>query len=371
MMSLKKNKKVIISCGGTGGHVFPAIAIADGLRMKEGNIEILFVGAENKLEMKKVPEAGYEIKGLPVEGLRRKLTIHNVRVVVNLMKSLRMARKIIKSFDPDAVVGVGGYASGPVLWTAARRKIPTLIQEQNSFAGITNKLLAKRVNKICVAYEEMNKYFPDNKIIFTGNPVRDVIRDLNKASREEGLEHFGFSGSDPVVLVLGGSLGARTINKGALKGIDKIRDQKIQLLWQCGDYYYNDMVKALEGSDNQNIVLKSFIARMDLAYSIADVIIARAGAITISELCFAGKPAILVPSPNVAEDHQTKNAMALVKKTAAIHVGDAVAEDTMIATALDLMDDKERMKELSDNILDLAVPDSAQKICEEIWSLMN
>ena len=365
------NKKVIISGGGTGGHVFPAIAIADALKMKESDIEVLFVGAKDKLEMKKVPEAGYEIKGLPVEGLQRKLTLHNMRVAINLVKSLKMARKIIKSFGPDAVVGVGGYASGPVLWTAARRKIPTLIQEQNSFAGITNKLLAKRVNKICVAYEDMNKYFPGDKINFTGNPVRDAIRNLKSVSREEGLKHFGLSGDDPVVLVLGGSLGARTINKGVVKGIERIRDRNIQLLWQCGDYYYQEMVKLLEGSDNINIILKPFIARMDLAYTIADVIIARAGAITISELCFAGKPAILVPSPNVAEDHQTKNAMALVKKTAAIHVGDGEAEEVMIKTALELLEDTEKMKMLSENIQDLAVPDSAQKICEEILSLMN
>lgn len=370
-MSRRNNKRVIISGGGTGGHVFPAIAIADALKMKDDDIEILFVGAKDKLEMKKVPEAGYEIKGLPVEGLQRKLTLHNVRVVINLIKSLRMAGKIIKSFGPDAVVGVGGYASGPVLWTAARRKIPTLIQEQNSFAGITNKLLAKRVNKICVAYEGMNKYFPDDKINFTGNPVRDVIRDLKSVNREEGLKHFGLSGNDPVLLVLGGSLGARTINKGVLKGIGQIRDRQIQLLWQCGDYYYQDMLKVLEGPGISKIALHPFIARMDLAYTVADVIIARAGAITISELCFAGKPAILVPSPNVAGDHQTKNAMALVKKTAAIHIGDAGAEDVMITTAVELLDDKERMKMLSENILDLAVPDSAQKICEEIRSLMN
>ncbi len=370
-MYRRKNKKVIISGGGTGGHVFPAIAIADALKIRENDIEILFVGAKDKLEMKKVPEAGYEIKGLPVEGLQRKRTLHNVRVFINLIKSLGMARKIIKSFGPDVVVGVGGYASGPVLWSAARRKIPTLIQEQNSFAGITNKLLAGRVNKICVAYDDMNKYFPDKKIKFTGNPVRDLIRDLKSVNREEGLKHFGFSGDEPVLLVLGGSLGAKTINKAVIKGIGQLRERKMQLIWQCGDYYYSEMVKLLEGFDNSKIALHPFITRMDLAYTVADVIIARAGAITISELCFAGKPVILVPSPNVAEDHQTKNAMALVKKTAAIHIGDNEAEEVMIARSLELIDDKERMKTLSENILELAVPDSAQKICEEIWSLMN
>jgi UDP-N-acetylglucosamine--N-acetylmuramyl-(pentapeptide) pyrophosphoryl-undecaprenol N-acetylglucosamine transferase len=365
------NKRVIISGGGTGGHVFPAIAIADALKIREKNIEVLFVGSEDKLEMKKVPEAGYEIKGLPVEGLKRKLTLYNVCVVFNLLKSLKMAGKIIKSFRPDAVVGVGGYASGPVLWSAARRKIPTVIQEQNSYAGITNRILARRVNRICVAYEDMNRYFPDDKIIFTGNPVRDVIRDLKSVSREEGLTHFGLSGNDPVLLVLGGSLGARTINRGVLQGIDRIRNSHVQLLWQCGDYYYKDILKVLESPGNKNIVLKSFIARMDLAYAVADAIIARAGAITISELCFAGKPVILVPSPNVAEDHQTKNAMALVKKSAAIHVADDRAEEMMIKTALEMLGDTDKMEWLAKNIKALAVPDSALKICEEIRSLMN
>jgi len=366
-----KSKRVIISGGGTGGHVFPAIAIADALKSREKDIEILFVGARGKLEMKKVPEAGYEIKGLPVEGLKRKLAIQNIRVLMNLIKSLRMARRIIKDFGPDAVVGVGGYASGPVLWSAARRKIPTVIQEQNSFAGVTNKLLAGKAEKICVAYGEMENFFPAGKIVFTGNPVRDAIRDLSKVSREDGLEHFGLSGSDPVVLILGGSLGARTINRGVVKGLDHARQRGIQLLWQCGDYYYQEMQKALEKPDHKKIVLKPFIARMDLAYAAADIIIARAGAITISELCFAGKPAILVPSPNVAEDHQTKNAMALVKKSAAVHVKDAEAEETMMKTALELLGDKEKMKLLSGNIRDLAVPDAAQKICSEILGLMN
>ena len=366
-----KNKRVIISGGGTGGHVFPAIAIADALMMQVKDVEILFVGAKDRLEMEKVPEAGYEIKGLPVEGLSRKRIIRNVRVIINLIKSMRMAHRIIKSFDPGAVVGVGGYASGPVLWSAARRKIPAVIQEQNSFAGITNKLLAGRVEKICVAYDEMDKYFPEEKIIFTGNPVRDAIRNLKSVTRQEGLAHFGLSGSEPVLLVLGGSLGARTINKGVLKGLDQVRAGKLQLLWQCGDFYYQEMLAALERPLKEKIVLVPFIERMDLAYQAADMIIARAGAITISELCFAGKPVILVPSPNVAEDHQTKNAMALVRKSAAQHVRDADAEESMMDAAFELLGDKEKMKQLSNNIRELAVPDAAQKICEEILALIN
>jgi UDP-N-acetylglucosamine--N-acetylmuramyl-(pentapeptide) pyrophosphoryl-undecaprenol N-acetylglucosamine transferase len=364
--------RIIISGGGTGGHVFPAIAIAGALMEKKPDAEILFVGAENRLEMEKIPEAGFRIKGLPVEGFRRKLSVYNIGVSIKLFRSLGMARKIIKEFDPDVVVGVGGYASGPVLRSAAAMGIPTLIQEQNSFAGITNKILSRKVNRICVAFDGMERFFPSDKIVKTGNPVRKEIKNVRSAEfRSEGYNYFNLDRKSETLLILGGSLGARTINQGVMKNLGQIKDSGIQILWQSGTYYYPEARQAIEDSGIKNIILKDFISRMELAYSVSDVIISRAGAITISELCHTGKPAILVPSPNVAEDHQTRNAMSLVEKSAAICLADNEAVQKMISVALELLKDKERMKRMSENILSLVIEDSAGKIAEEILHLMN
>ena len=371
-MNRHRDRKVIISGGGTGGHVFPAIAIADGLKDKASDTDILFIGAENRLEMEKVPEAGYRIIGLPVEGFKRKLTLRNIIVVFKLFRSLMISRRIIKEFRPDVVVGVGGFASGPVLRSAVVKGIPTLIQEQNSFAGLTNKLLAKKARKICVAFEGMEKYFPCNKIVLTGNPVRKAIENLNKTnSKKEAYTYFGLEEGMKTILVLGGSLGARTINLGVIRNLSRIKGNGFQVLWQCGEYYHDEAMRAISESGSDNIIVKDFISRMDLAYAVADVIICRAGAITISELFHAGKPAILVPSPNVAEDHQTKNALSLVDKLAAIHLPDREAEQKMIPMALELLDDKERMKMISENISKLAVKNSAGKIAEEVLGMMK
>ena len=364
--------RIIISGGGTGGHVFPAIAIAGALKERKPDAEILFVGAGNRLEMEKVPEAGYKIKGLPVEGFRRKLSIHNIGVIIKLFRSLGMARKIIKEFDPDVVVGVGGYASGPVLRSAAAMGIPTLIQEQNSFAGITNKLLARKASRICVAFDGMEKFFQSDKIVITGNPVRKEIKNVRSEEyRSEGYKYFNLDEKSETLLVLGGSLGARTINQGVMKNLEQIYNSGIQILWQCGKYYYPEAKKTIENSEAKNIILKDFIVRMELAYAVSDVIISRAGAITISELCHTGKPVILIPSPNVAEDHQSKNAMALVQKSAAICLTDDEAVQKMIPVALELLKDKERMKRMSENILSLVIEDSAGKIAEEILRLIE
>lgn len=364
--------RIIISGGGTGGHVFPAIAIAEAIRERRPDTEILFVGAENRLEMEKVPEAGYKIKGLPVEGLRRKLSFHNIRVIVKLFRSLRMARKIIEEFDPDVVIGVGGYASGPVLRSASGMGIPTLIQEQNSFAGITNRWLSGKANRICVAFDGMERFFQPDKIIKTGNPVRKEIKNVRSAEyRSEGYRYFGLNEKLKTLLVLGGSLGARTINKGVISNLKEMNDSGIQILWQCGKFYYPEAQKAAEDSGARDVILKDFISRMELAYAVADVIISRAGAITISELCHAGKPAILVPSPNVAEDHQTRNAMALADRSAAICLKDSEAVGKMMPVALELLADQERMKRMSENILSMVIEDSAGRIAEEVIRLME
>ena len=371
-MNQYRNRKIIISGGGTGGHVFPAIAIADVLKEKVPESEILFVGADGRLEMEKVPEAGYRIIGLPVEGFRRKLTFRNIIVVFKLLKSMLISGRIIREFGPDVVVGIGGYASGPVLRSAARKGLPTLIQEQNSFAGLTNRLLAKRAKKICVAFEGMEKYFPGEKIILTGNPVRKKIQNIGERNlRKEGYTHFRLEEGINTILILGGSLGARTINQGIIRHVDRIRESDIQVLWQCGEYYHKEAKKVIHTSGLKNMVLRDFISRMDLAYAVADIIICRAGGITISELCHAGKPSILVPSPNVAEDHQTRNAMALVKKEAAVHLVDSEAIEKMIPLAMDILKDKDRKEKMSVNILKLAIKDSAEKIVEEMMGLME
>jgi UDP-N-acetylglucosamine--N-acetylmuramyl-(pentapeptide) pyrophosphoryl-undecaprenol N-acetylglucosamine transferase len=400
------NRKIIISGGGTGGHVFPAIAIADALRNQLDNPEILFVGAKGRMEMEKVPEAGYSIIGLPVEGFRRKFSLANLKVILNLFRSLRMARKIIRKFSPDVVVGVGGYASGPVLRKAASMGIPTLIQEQNSYAGVTNRLLAKKAKKICVAYEGMGNYFPAEKLVLAGNPVRKEILQIRtgdntsslglsaspgpagtdaagtnaagthqevSAGMPTGTENarvfFGIREDARVLLILGGSLGARTINLSVQGKLDLILESGVTVLWQCGKYYYEEVKKSLEGA-GESIILKDFIQRMDMAYMAADVIIARAGAITISELCLVGKPSILVPSPNVAEDHQTKNAKALSSQSAAIYIPDKEAPERMIPEALELLGDKGKQGMLSKNISGMAIEDSAGRIAKEVIGIM-
>ena len=364
--------RIIISGGGTGGHVFPAIAIADALKERIPDVDILFVGAQDRFEMEKVPEAGYRIKGLPVAGFRRKLSPGNIIVIIKLIRSLRMARKIIREFDPDAAVGVGGYASGPILRSAAAMGIPTLIQEQNSFAGITNKLLTKKADCICVAFEGMEKFFPREKIVMTGNPVRkEIMKTRSEESRREGYSFFGLNEKLKTLLIMGGSLGARTINMGVMKNLNRLRDSGIQVLWQSGKYYHEGARNAIEKSGAGNIILKDFITRMELAYAVADLVISRAGAITISELSHAGKPAILVPSPNVAEDHQNKNAIALVKKSAAICLSDNEAVGKIIPWALELLKDGERMKRMAENILSMKVEDSAGRIAEEVIRLIE
>ena len=369
MKQLNKNIKVIISGGGTGGHIFPAISIADELKRRNENIQILFVGAENRMEMERVPAAGYEIKGLPVSGLQRKLTFKNIVVLINLFKSILIANKIVKEFKPDVAIGVGGYASGPIIRSAARKGIPTLLQEQNSYAGITNKLLAKRASKICVAYDNMEKYFPKEKIVFTGNPVRNIP--ISDPLRKEGMNHFMLSPELPVLVVVGGSLGARTINEAILNKIDFLKEQNIQILWQTGKYYYDEIQKKMNSKIPKNIHILDFISRMDLAYNVADVIISRAGAISISEICLTGRAAILLPSPNVAEDHQTKNALALVEKKAAIMIADKDAKNELTKKVMELFARSELREELSENAKKLAMPNSTSLIVDEVNNLIE
>lgn len=364
-------KRVIISGGGTGGHIFPALSIANALKRLDPNVDILFVGAEGKMEMEKVPEAGFRIIGLPVRGFQRRLTLENVKVLLNLWKSLRRAKQIICDFKPNVVVGVGGYASGPIGREAVKAGVSLVLQEQNSYAGVTNKLLAKHAVRVCVAYEGMERFFGSDKVIFTGNPVRKDLL-LSKNKREEGLAFYGLNVKKRTVLVTGGSLGARTLNQAMKKNIEKFSNlQNVQILWQCGSYYYEDLQRELKGKLPENICLTAFLKRMDLAYACADVVVARAGAGTISELCLLGKAAILVPSPNVAEDHQTKNAMALVEKGAAIMLKDAEAEEKFGDTLEHLLCDEGKLASLRASIGTLAVRDSDEKIAREILSLIK
>lgn len=363
-------KKIIVSGGGTGGHIFPALSIANALKRMDGEVEILFVGAEGKMEMEKVPEAGYRIEGLPVRGLQRRLTLENFRVLVNLWKSLQKAKRIVKEFRPDVVVGVGGYASGPIGRVASRMGIPLVLQEQNSYAGVTNKLLAKRAVKICVAYDGMERFFEKDKIIFTGNPVRKDLLHAREL-RQEGLAYYGLEAGKKTVLVTGGSLGAGTMNKAVLKSLEQIAGwDGVQVLWQCGSYYYENLKWETEGRLPENVKLTAFLKRMDLAYACADVVVARAGAGTISELCLLEKATILVPSPNVAEDHQTKNAMALVNKDAAVMLRDAEAEEKLAGVLSGLLQDEKRLQDLSIHIAGLAIRDSDEKIAAEILKLI-
>jgi len=367
-MSLQRHKRVIISGGGTGGHIFPAISVANALRRIDTDIEILFVGAEGRMEMEKVPAAGYRIIGLPVAGIQRRFTLKNFSVLIKLFRSLKLAKKIIMEFKPDVVVGVGGYASGPVLKQAGLMGIPTLIQEQNSYAGVTNKLLARKASIICVAYDGMEKYFPGEKIIKTGNPVRQNLENL-KSLESEALSFFNLKKEFPVILVLGGSLGAASINKSLSENINKLKDTDCQWLWQTGKHYYDNIKELVSVSFCENISVHGFINKMDYAYAAADIIVSRAGAGTISELCLVGKPIILVPSPNVAEDHQTSNAMALSEKGAAILLTDNQAAKSLADEAIKLISDINKRKLLSENILKMADRNADVRIAEEVIKL--
>lgn len=365
-----KPYRIIISGGGTGGHIFPAIAIANSFKKRFPNTEILFVGADNRMEMERVPAAGYPIVGLPVSGFNRKSLLKNIEVLKKLKQSLRLAKKTIKEFQPDLVIGVGGYASGPTLWEAARMGIPTMLQEQNSYAGITNKLLAKKAIKICVAYDGMEKFFPSKKIVFTGNPVRDGLEHALK-NKAEARSYFGFVPEKKTLLIVGGSLGARTINQSVLNKIDKLFDSDIQFIWQTGKNYLSEAENALAGKEQSNIWHADFISRMDYAYSAADLVISRAGAGSISEICLLKKPVILVPSPNVAEDHQTRNAQALVKKGAALMVKDSDAADQLMNIALEIIWDEKRLQAMSEKIAPLAQYGSAERIVNEALKMLE
>jgi UDP-N-acetylglucosamine--N-acetylmuramyl-(pentapeptide) pyrophosphoryl-undecaprenol N-acetylglucosamine transferase len=360
--------RIIIGGGGTGGHIFPALSIADEIMRRSPTAEILFVGALNRMEMEKVPAAGYKITGLPVSGFKRNLSLKNLRVLWNLLRSIIRARKIVIRFNPDLVIGVGGYASGPILRSAARRGIPTLIQEQNSYAGMTNKLLARRVRKICVAYSHMERYFPKEKLVLTGNPVRTLIK--SEKQRHDAVKYFELEENRPVLLVLGGSLGAGTINEAMLEEALLIGSHEVQVIWQTGKNYFESVQNKLSGYIHKNIHVYDFISRMDLAYNIADLVISRAGAISISEICLMGKASILVPSPNVAEDHQTKNAMALVEEEAAILIKDSEAKQDLIPRALMLIADTGACNKLSKNSQRLAKPEATSRIVDEAFKLL-
>ena len=360
--------RIIISGGGTGGHIFPAVSIANAIKAKRPDAKILFVGALGRMEMQRVPAAGYEIKGLPIQGFDRKNLLKNFKVLYKIWKSQRMAKKIIRDFRPMAAVGVGGYASGPTLNKAAAMGIPCLIQEQNSYAGVTNKLLAKKADKICVAYDNMERFFPAEKIIMTGNPVRQALLDT-KMSKEEAIKSFGLDPSKKTILIVGGSLGAGTVNKSVMQHLDEIAESGVQVIWQTGKYYNADINEQLKGRDLPMIKVLDFISDMGAAYKAADLVISRAGASSISEFCLLGTPVILVPSPNVAEDHQTKNAMALVDKDAALYVKDTDAPEQVISLALKTVQDEAKLRLLSENILKLALPNSADIIADEVIRL--
>ena len=368
--------RVIISGGGTGGHIFPAVSIAGKLMEVNPENEILFVGAEGKMEMEKVPAAGFKIVGLPILGLQRQLNLHNVindlKVPFKLVQSLTKASKVLDEFKPDIVVGVGGYASAPLLWVAGRKGIPTLIQEQNGFAGLTNKILAKKAGCICVAYEGMEKFFPADRIVLSGNPIRAEIHPYNSEEKEEGLKFYKLNPDKKHLLIVGGSLGSGTLNNSMKRWIEDgcPGGEDVEVLWQCGKYYKAGIDLFMSGRNLPDIKYSDFIRRMDLAYAAADVIISRSGASSISEICAAGKAAVFVPSPNVAEDHQTHNAMALVNKDAALIVKDSEAVGNLMKTAIGLLGDKERIDRIEKNVSTLAKPDATKTIVDEIYRLI-
>ena len=369
MLNMGKNLRIIISGGGTGGHIFPAVSIANAIKEMYPDTEILFVGAEGRMEMQRVPAAGYKIIGLPVAGFDRKNLLKNISVLIKLFRSQLKARKIIKDFKPHAAVGVGGYASGPTLNIAGKLGVPTLLQEQNSYAGVTNKLLAKKAKKICVAYEGMERFFEKDKIILTGNPVRQNL--LQKTlSHDEAIRSFGLDPTKKTILLVGGSLGARTLNNCVMHGLDKIKHSDVQFIWQTGKFYFEEAKATVKAAGELPMLhTTDFISDMNAAYSAADLVVSRAGAGSISEFCLLEKPVILVPSPNVAEDHQTKNALALVNKDAALYIKDAEAEEKLLDTAIRTVQDEQRLKELSNHIAHLAFRDSAKVIANEVCQL--
>jgi UDP-N-acetylglucosamine--N-acetylmuramyl-(pentapeptide) pyrophosphoryl-undecaprenol N-acetylglucosamine transferase len=358
--------KFILSGGGTGGHIYPAIAIANELKLRFPDAEFLFVGAKDKMEMQKVPQAGFKIKGLWIAGLQRKLSLQNAMFPFKLMNSLWESRRIIKDFKPDVVIGTGGFASGPLLKMASLMNIPTVIQEQNSYPGITNKLLSKKANVICVAYENLERFFPKEKMILTGNPVRQDLIDV-EGKREEAIQHFKLNPNKKTVLVLGGSLGARRINQLIEKELDKLVSQNVQIIWQCGKLYLEDYKKY----SNDNVQVVAFIERMDLVYAAADVVISRAGASSVSELCIVGKPVIFIPSPNVAEDHQTKNAKAIVAKKGALLLKESELDSQFSLVFEALLKDQGKQNQLGDNIKKLARPKATKKIVDAIIELIK
>jgi UDP-N-acetylglucosamine--N-acetylmuramyl-(pentapeptide) pyrophosphoryl-undecaprenol N-acetylglucosamine transferase len=360
--------RVIISGGGTGGHIFPAVSIANAIKELRPDAKILFVGALGRMEMQRVPAAGYEIKGLPIQGFDRTNLFKNIKVLLKIWKSQRMAKKIIKEFQPQVAVGVGGYASGPTLNMAAAKGIPCLLQEQNSYAGVTNKLLAKKASKICVAYEGMERFFPAEKILLTGNPVRQQLLDIT-ISHADAVRSFGLDPQKKTILIVGGSLGARTLNESVMQHLQQIKQSDVQIIWQTGKYYSDEISQRMKGEQVPNLVVTDFISDMGAAYKAADIVVSRAGAGSISEFCLLGMPVILVPSPNVAEDHQTKNAMALVNKQAAIYVKDVEAPKFLIPMAIDAVKDAVRLKSLQENILKMALPASAEIIAKEVIKL--
>lgn len=363
-------KRAIISGGGTGGHIFPAVAIADELKRRNPEIDILFVGAEGKMEMEKVPAAGYKIKGLPIVGFQRKLSLSNFLLPFKIIGSMIKARKIVKEFKPEVAVGVGGYASGPTLKASTMIGVPSMVQEQNSFPGKTNKLLSKSVQRICVAYEGLERFFPQEKIVITGNPTRkDMVSVEGKEA--EGYEFYGFDPNKKTILIIGGSLGARTLNESVIHKLEELKASGVQVLWQCGKLYHDRLTEELKGKDLGAVKMVQFITRMDLAYAIADVVISRAGAISVSELCLVKRPTILVPSPNVAEDHQTKNAMALVEKDAAILVKDVESKEVLVGKVLDLINDQEKCTELSVNIAKLGRPNATADIVDQLEKMVK
>jgi len=361
--------KFIISGGGTGGHIFPAISIANALKKRLPDADILFVGALGRMEMERVPAAGYPIEGLPISGLDRKNMLRNIKVVWNLLRSLVLARRIISRFKPNVAIGVGGYASAPTLRAASALGVPTVIQEQNSYAGVTNKLLAKKAKRICVAYEGMDRFFPKEKVILTGNPVRQDLFSVEPKT-EEAYRFFNFDPKKKTILVVGGSLGARTINQSIIAGLDKLAETDVQIIWQTGKFYIEDARKAAEPFISPNLLVTDFVSRMDMAYSIADLVVSRAGASSISELCLLAKPVILIPSPNVAEDHQTQNALALVRKDAAIMIKDADSKVQLVDKMLEIIEDETQLNKLSNNIFQLAEKNSADRIADEILKLV-
>ncbi len=368
---MEKRYRVIISGGGTGGHIFPAISIANALKTLVPDIEILFVGAQGKMEMERVPAAGYKIEGLPIAGLKRSLSLSNLLLPFKIYKSIKIAGKIIEKFKPDVIVGVGGFASAPLLWSARVKRIPYIIQEQNSYAGLTNKFLGSGASKICVAFEGMESFFPKEKIIITGNPVREGIKPADDNSKNEAIVTFGLDPLKKTILVTGGSLGARTLNKCVKQWLEAADQQNIQLIWQYGKIYKADIQSFIANHSYKNVYASEFISKMEIAFAAADIVITRAGAGTISELAIAGKAAIFVPSPNVAEDHQTHNAMSLVKKDAALIVSDSEAEEVLMNTATDLINNDEKIKTLKENIIKTAKPNASIDIATEVLRLIN